>query len=215
MRALGSGNKELAGTSATFALVGATGSEIPLRWNDTAGPWWDDVRLARGYFGGALKGCRRLGRIRRARQASETGAARRYRCRAAAGGDPRVRDGSAVVLPSRHRRSVGAGSRARPETTAPNRATTSMASSFRSATPKHALLKPNGEYRVVVHYYGGARPEAGRAGRGTGPERNRVAAYSQQHVTWALGPPSRTFFTGRRGAAQSRSMDPGGVPAVG
>lgn len=50
VRGFGPGNAEIAGVSAVFKQVSATSAEIPARWNDTSGPWWDDVRLARGYF---------------------------------------------------------------------------------------------------------------------------------------------------------------------
>jgi hypothetical protein len=55
VRALAPGRAEIAGTTATFVLVGAASAEMPPRWTDLAGPWWDDVKLARASFG-ALKG---------------------------------------------------------------------------------------------------------------------------------------------------------------
>jgi hypothetical protein len=48
VRAIAPGGAEIPGVTATFEPVGDD-SQLPATWRDTAGPWWDDVALARSY----------------------------------------------------------------------------------------------------------------------------------------------------------------------
>jgi hypothetical protein len=50
VRAFAAGGAELPGVAATFVQVGAAEAEVPPRWLDGSGPWWDDVKLARAHF---------------------------------------------------------------------------------------------------------------------------------------------------------------------
>ncbi len=49
VRAFTPGGAEIPGVTATFTLI-TTDAQIPARWTDLDGPWWEDVRLARDYF---------------------------------------------------------------------------------------------------------------------------------------------------------------------
>jgi hypothetical protein len=49
VRAYAPGGAELVGATATFVLI-TSDSQLPRRWTDASGPWWDDVLLARQFF---------------------------------------------------------------------------------------------------------------------------------------------------------------------
>lgn len=58
VRAVAPGGAAIAGVSATFTPVGDD-ADLPGTWRDPAGPWWDDVALARSYAEAA--GLQRMG----------------------------------------------------------------------------------------------------------------------------------------------------------
>jgi len=49
VRAFAPGSAEIAGVTAAFTLI-SMNTQLPPRWVDLGGTWWDDVRLARDYF---------------------------------------------------------------------------------------------------------------------------------------------------------------------
>lgn len=49
VRAFKSGGTEIAGVNAQFSMISSF-TQLPARWADLEGPWWDDVYLAAQYF---------------------------------------------------------------------------------------------------------------------------------------------------------------------
>lgn len=49
VRAFSAGGVELGDVSVSFQLI-TSDAQLPPRWVDTSGPWWDDVLLARSFF---------------------------------------------------------------------------------------------------------------------------------------------------------------------
>ena len=203
VRALGPGNVELSGTAATFTLVGSSGTEIPARWNDTSGPWWDDVRLARGYFGGALKEAGGWGEF--VVDIKLPGPALRVEIGVAPlpiaihefDMDP-PSFFLAVIEGLSEREVVRAGD----DGTESSDDLDGLVVSLGGA--EHALLKPNAEYRVVVHYQAqlGQKPVEPEEGQ----DPNEIVALRTVSSTDAgVGPAVRTFFTD---AEAPRNLDP-------
>jgi hypothetical protein len=203
VRALGPDNTELPGTTATFAPVSATGTEIPPRWNDTSGPWWDDVRLARGYFTGALKGAAGWGefvvhvKLPKPALRVDIGVAPLPVAIHDFGMDP-----PSFVLAVSEGLSEREVVRAGDDGTESDDDLDGLVVSLGDA--EHALLKPNGEYRVVVHYKAelGQKPVEPEEGQ----DPNEIVSLRTVSSTDAgVGPAVRTFFTD---AAAPRNLDP-------
>lgn len=203
VRALGAGNVELPGTTATFSLVGTTGTEIPPRWNDTSGPWWDDVRLARSYFGGALKGAGGWAefvvqvKLPKPALRIELGVAPLPVAIHKFGMTP-PSFFLAVIEGLSEREVVRTGE----DGDASSDDLDGLVDALDDA--EHALLKPNAEYRVVVHYDAalGQKPVEPEDGQ----DPNEILTLRTVKSTDAgVGPAVRTFFTD---AEAPRNLDP-------
>ncbi|MDO8056353.1 MAG: hypothetical protein Q6361_05780, partial [Candidatus Hermodarchaeota archaeon] len=49
VRAFSAGGDELVGVTVSFTLI-TSDAQLPPKWTDVSGPWWDDISLARAFF---------------------------------------------------------------------------------------------------------------------------------------------------------------------
>jgi hypothetical protein len=203
VRAFGTGNKEIAGTTVTFAQLNTSGVSVPPKWDDTTGPWWDDVRLARAYFGSALKGAGGWGEfIVQIKLPSPA-------LRVEIGVSPLpVAIHEFGMSPPSYFLAVIEGLseyevvRAEEDGAESNADLSGLVVALDDA--KHALLKPNAEYRVVVHYSAelGQKPVEPEDGQ---DPNEIVTLRTVDSNDTGIGPAVRTFFTD---AEAPRNLDP-------
>ncbi|WP_199041171.1 hypothetical protein [Glycomyces salinus] len=175
-------NRDLGRVDVAFERVDAE-TDLPSRWTDPRGSWWDEVRLARGPAAGAERKAEFLVHVKPSRAAFHIDLGIRPL------GDAVEKFG--LVAPSwflvafegfserERRRHEAEDRRAEADEQA-------LADSLDS--DPHALLLPDAEYRVVVHY----TAETGRK-----PSDGEEGDPNQIDVKWTVSDETdtRTFFT--------------------
>ncbi|MEU5155644.1 hypothetical protein [Glycomyces sp. NPDC021274] len=170
-----------------------TNADLPARWTDTAGPWWDEVRLARTYAADHDGKGEFLVRAKPRRPAFHIDLGLRELATAIGQ--------FGLVAPSWYLvafEGLSVRERNRHEAEAPFAEDNEAALAESLDTTAHALLLPDAEYEVLVHYTAetGRKPVDGEGG-----DPNVI------QTKWTTGAltDKRTFFTD---AEAPRSLEP-------
>ncbi|MCH7230803.1 hypothetical protein L0U85_08065 [Glycomyces sp. L485] len=175
-------NRDLGPVDIAFERVGAE-SDLPERWRDTRGPWWDEVRLARGHESGTGRRAEFLVHVKPPRAAFHIDLGLRP-----------LRDAVenfGLLAPSWFLVAFeGLSERESRRHEAEDRQAEANEEALADSldSDPHALLLPDAEYRVVVHY----TAETGRkTSDGEEGDPNQI------DVKWTIADETdpRTFFT--------------------